>query len=212
VLCYGEMQADADQAAAIKRLSALRSSLVEYTASMGAYRVALATHRVTHGQNPHVLAERWLPLDWAGVALEWVRHGRLTGVGAGSQAERVQLLLKLEAADTERAAAQASASTAASSDGGGEFVRGLRSALMGGNSSEPANGKERAGGAERAAERAAAARREAEADRRLPPPLAPTPPRGLFLHGSVGTGKSMLMDMFFQSCDGLVRVVWSAEA
>jgi protein AFG1 len=29
-----------------------------------------------------------------------------------------------------------------------------------------------------------------------PPPLAPIP-RGLFIHGHVGTGKSMLMDMFF---------------
>lgn len=52
MLCDGDTQEDADQAAAIQRLSVLRSSLIQYTASMSAYGAALATHQVPTQPKP----------------------------------------------------------------------------------------------------------------------------------------------------------------
>lgn len=44
------------------------------------------------------------------------------------------------------------------------------------------------------------ARRESQAKTELgPSPSPPTAPKGLYLHGSVGSGKSLLMDLFYDS-------------
>ncbi|XP_058113184.1 protein AFG1 isoform X3 [Magnolia sinica] len=36
-------------------------------------------------------------------------------------------------------------------------------------------------------------------------PVAPRAPKGLYLYGSVGSGKTMLMDMFYSATDGIVK-------
>ncbi|KAH9609848.1 hypothetical protein KSS87_022115, partial [Heliosperma pusillum] len=38
-----------------------------------------------------------------------------------------------------------------------------------------------------------------------PRPIAPVAPKGLYLYGNVGSGKTMLMDMFYSATEGLVK-------
>lgn len=48
--------------------------------------------------------------------------------------------------------------------------------------------------------------REKKLDRLVgPPPSLPSTPKGLYIYGSVGCGKTMLMDMFYNAADGVVQ-------
>jgi hypothetical protein len=119
------------------------------------------------------------------------------------QERRKARLAELEAAD--RAAAQAGPRPGADargdsgSDSQPDRPSGLRGWLSsfawagGGGAAQPQPSPAQL------ARRAAAAREQRVRSELGAPPEPPAAPRGIYVHGSVGSGKSMTMDMFYEA-------------
>ncbi|KAG2436005.1 hypothetical protein HYH02_011718 [Chlamydomonas schloesseri] len=216
----GTLKPDEQQAAFVQRLGRLYEEVVDYRRRMDEHAAATAEFQARRLQRLQQL------LAAEAVEEEAQRRER---EAQPDHPERCSTTAAAAAASTAAAVttgpppppppqAGAPAAAAAPSVLGwlkaavASFVPGSSSSANsggGGSSSGAAGGS--AGSARERARRAAVAREERLQREVGPPPVAPTPPRGLYVWGSVGSGKSMLVSLFYQALQeggGLGALRW----
>ncbi|GBF94229.1 hypothetical protein Rsub_06499 [Raphidocelis subcapitata] len=174
LLARGELLPDEPQAAVVARLAALLGQLRGYSEAMGHYREELEQYKAR-------------------------------------RRERLQQLEAEDAAAESEAAARAAEAARRAEQ---EQQQAGPAAALASWLARAAGGLGRGGGADAAASRAAAATpaqranvaaaaRRARVARELGAgPRAPPAPKGVYIHGSVGSGKSIIMDLFFAEAAG----------
>ncbi|KAG2426188.1 hypothetical protein HXX76_013169 [Chlamydomonas incerta] len=221
LLADGTLKPDEQQAAFVQRLGRLYDEVVDYRRRMDEHAAATADFQARRLQR----LQQLLAAEEAEEAMQRREHEeqpdhpercRAAAAGAGASA-----------AGGGGASTSASSAAAAPASGASSVLGWVQAAvasfLPGSSSSSGGDGSSSgsraagggSGGANSARERArrAAVAREERLQREMgPPPVAPTPPRGLYVWGSVGSGKSMLASLLYQALQeggGLGALRWS---
>ncbi|GFR49686.1 hypothetical protein Agub_g11835 [Astrephomene gubernaculifera] len=188
----GSLQKDEQQWALVQELGRLYDETVQYKALMDKYHTATAEYKARRLQRLQELLEE-----------DRLREEQQQREEQQRRQRKGLLATLLGSPPPPQTAATASDNN---SDGVGlaAWLRSSLAPLLPGSAAAAAAAEEggaaaTAASAARARQAAAAAFREERLTAELgPPPGAPQPPRGLYVWGSVGSGKSMLVAMFYQ--------------
>ncbi|GIL54550.1 hypothetical protein Vafri_10298, partial [Volvox africanus] len=192
----GTLKPDAQQLALVQELARLYDEICSYKARMDEYHQGTAEH-----QARRLKRLRELLAEEAREEEERRRDGQQAGPAAaagmfGGEERRRRSVASGVGADS----ASVPGPTSSLLDLGSWFVKSVVAPLTRGSYGAGRGSAAAASDSPLGRARQAAVRREERLEREIgPPPSAPEPPKGMYVWGSVGSGKSMLVAMFYQA-------------
>ncbi|GIL80049.1 hypothetical protein Vretifemale_9250 [Volvox reticuliferus] len=196
----GCLKPDAQQLTLVQELARLYDEICIYKTRMDEYHRATAEHQARRLKRLQELLADEAREEEEG---EQQRHreGQEVKVAeAGQYDEREPRRRRSRASGTESDSVSMTASPSSFLSLGSWFVNSVVAPLTRGSSEAGGRGAAAASDSPLVRARQAAIRREERLQREIgPPPSAPEPPKGMYVWGSVGSGKSMLMAMFYQA-------------
>ncbi|GLI71253.1 hypothetical protein VaNZ11_016376 [Volvox africanus] len=194
----GTLKADAQQLALVQELARLYDEICSYKARMDEYHRGIAEHQARRLKRLRELLSEEAREEEEG---ERRREGQQAGqVAAARKYERAKTRWRSVASGVGAGSASVPAPLSSLLDLGSWFMNSVVAPLTRGSNGAGRGSAVAASDSPLVRARQAAVRREERLEQEIgPPPSAPEPPKGMYVWGSVGSGKSMLVAMFYQA-------------